>query len=116
MSAQRPLLNKDSWGFSKCTASQAVTPDDFALFSDILKLHAAEGLDGGPDEGGALGADSDEEEKRANRAKAASADQSSRVEARNQNTNADVSFKTTSSMTGCTHAQHMGCLPKAGHA
>ena len=51
---------------------------------------AAEGVDAGPDEGGALGADSDEEEKRANRAKAANADQSSMVEARNQNNNADV--------------------------
>ena len=52
---------------------------------------AAGGLDAGPDEGGALGADSDEEEKRANRAKAAGADQSSRVEGRNQGNNADVS-------------------------
>lgn len=53
---------------------------------------AAEGLDAGPDEGGPLGADSAEEEKRANRAKAANADQSSMVEARNRNTNADVSL------------------------
>lgn len=66
---------------------------------------AVQGLDGGPDEGGAFGADSDEEEKRANRAKAASADQSSMTEARNKNTNADVSNLYTDSMCpDCTNA------------
>lgn len=54
-------------------------------------LDAAKGaLDAGPDEGGALGADSDEEEKRANRARAASKDPSSTVEGRNQDAATDV--------------------------
>ena len=54
-------------------------------------LTAAKGaLDGGPDEGGALGADSDEEEKRANRARAASKDPGSAAESRNQSVAGDV--------------------------
>ena len=54
-------------------------------------LDAAKGaLDGGPDEGGAIGADSDEEEKRANRARTASKDPSSTVEGRNQDAANDV--------------------------
>lgn len=54
-------------------------------------MDAAKGaLDAGPDEGGAVGADSDEEEKRANRARAASKDPSSAVEGRNQDAATDV--------------------------
>ena len=47
-------------------------------------------LDAGPDEGGAMGHDSDEEEKRANRARAANADQGSTAEGRNQDAATDV--------------------------
>lgn len=54
-------------------------------------LTAAKGaLDAGPDEGGALGADSDEEEKRANRARVASKDPGSAAESRNQSVSRDV--------------------------
>ena len=54
-------------------------------------LIAAKGaLDGGPEEGGAMGADSDEEEKRANRARAASKDPGSAAESRNQSVARDV--------------------------
>lgn len=54
-------------------------------------VSAAKGaVDAGPDEGGALGADSDEEEKRANRARAASKDPGSAAESRNQSAATDV--------------------------
>lgn len=48
------------------------------------------GMDAGPDEGGAQGADSDEEEKRANRARTANKDPRSMAESRNQSPAADV--------------------------
>ncbi|KAL3131962.1 hypothetical protein ABBQ38_007658 [Trebouxia sp. C0009 RCD-2024] len=60
------------------------------LSQAIARNEAKGALDAGPDEGGALGADSDEEEKRANRARAASKDPSSTVEGRNQDAATDV--------------------------
>ncbi|DBA95096.1 TPA: hypothetical protein ACH3X1_002608 [Trebouxia sp. C0004] len=56
-----------------------------------MSVTTAQGAkEAGPDEGGAVGADSDEEEKRAVRARAANADQSSTAEGRNQSAAADV--------------------------
>ncbi|KAL3163425.1 hypothetical protein ABBQ32_009803 [Trebouxia sp. C0010 RCD-2024] len=60
------------------------------LSQAIARNEAKGALDAGPDEGGAMGADSDEEEKRANRARAASKDPSSTVEGRNQDAATDV--------------------------
>lgn len=59
--------------------------------SKAIAANEAQGAkEAGPDEGGAVGADSDEEEKRAVRARAANADQSSTAEGRNQSATADV--------------------------
>ena len=62
----------------------------------VCRTAAKGALDAGPDEGGAMGADSDEEEKRANRARAANKDPSSAAEGRNQSAAADV----------CPYLQH----------
>ncbi len=63
----------------------SVVPEGFLAY-----LAAQGAKEAGPDEGGAVGADSDEEEKRAVRARAANADQSSTAEGRNQSAAADV--------------------------
>ena len=70
---------------------------------------AAQALDAGLDEGGAQGADSDEEEKRANRARAANKDPRSMAESRNQSPAADVglSAPTMHLLQMCKH-DHTG--------
>ena len=86
---------------------------------EVRYLAAAEGLDAGPDEGGALGADSDEEEKRANRAKAAGNDQTSRAEGRNQGNNADVRGLHSTVLLQTSLASHQGNalkIPCTAHA
>lgn len=89
-----------------CTASALLTGTAVAVHTNVngvicqlsattgcmsVCVSAAKGaVDAGPDEGGALGADSDEEEKRANRARAASKDPGSAAESRNQGAATDV--------------------------
>ncbi len=76
----------------------------------VLWYLAAQGAkEAGPEEGGAVGADSDEEEKRAVRARAANADQSSTAEGRNQSAAADVGFDCLTHVKRCMLNTNFRC-------